>query len=514
MASLNLMPRPENVREQPVANATRTEIWPLFAIAAAVVLVHLLTNSRYGIHRDELQFLSDARHLDWGFVSYPPLTPFVERISLSIFGMWLVGLRLFSVIAQAAVIVVTGLMAGELGGGRLAQITAALAIALSPLPLFEGTEFQYTTFDFLWWVLIAYCVIRLLKTENPRWWLATWALIGIGFQTKYTMSFYVAGIVGGVVLTRARRYLASGWLWAGVALSIAIFLPNLIWQVRHGFISLHFLEHIHTRDVGEGRANGFFRDQFLICANLVAAPLWIGGLAGFLWDRRYRMLAWMYLIPLALFVVGKGRGYYLGAAYAMLMAMGAVLGEHWAGSMSKWPRRIVEFAFFTLLVACGAYICSLAVPLASAGPLRSFALKNNGDLREEIGWDDLVKAVAAVRDSLPPEQQASYGIVVGNYGEQGAIENLGPAYHLPPPISGTNSAWLRGYPEPPPTTLIVTGHSKGYVDRTFTGCRWAGHNGNAEGIRNEESVDHPDIFVCGAPRLPWPEFWNEYQAFG
>ena len=106
------------------------------------------------------------------------------------------------------------------------------------------------------------------------------------------------------------------------------------------------------------------------------------------------------------------------------------------------------------------------------------------------------------------------GVVVGNYREQGAIENLGPAYHLPLPISGTNSAWLRGYPEPPPATLIVVGHSKGYVDRTFTGCRWAGHNGNAAGIPNEESVDHPDIFVCGAPRLPWADFWKQYQAFG
>ena len=59
--------------------------------------------------------------------------------------------------------IVTGLMAKELGGGRLAQITAALGVALSPLPLFEGTEFQYTTFDYLWWVLIAYFTIRLLK---------------------------------------------------------------------------------------------------------------------------------------------------------------------------------------------------------------------------------------------------------------------------------------------------------------------------------------------------------------
>ena len=102
----------------------------LLGIAAIEVVVHLLTNSRYGFHRDELQFLSDARHLDWGFVAYPPLTAFVEHISLGIFGLSMVGLRLFSVLAQALAIVVTGLMAWELGGGRLAQVTATVGVCL------------------------------------------------------------------------------------------------------------------------------------------------------------------------------------------------------------------------------------------------------------------------------------------------------------------------------------------------------------------------------------------------
>lgn len=88
----------------------------VLGIAAAVALLHVLTNQRYGLHRDELQFLSDARHLDWGFVAYPP------------------------VIAQAVTIVITGMMAREVGGARLAQVTAALAIALSPRPLFEGAS--------------------------------------------------------------------------------------------------------------------------------------------------------------------------------------------------------------------------------------------------------------------------------------------------------------------------------------------------------------------------------------
>src|SRR5208337_4505420 len=197
---------------EPFDDRSRVEWNILLGIAVIVACVHLATNGRYGFHRDEFQFLSDARHLDWGFVSYPPMTPFLEHIGLGMFGLSLVGLRLFSVLAQAAAIVITGLMARELGGKRLAQGTAALAVALSPLPLFEGTEFQYSSFDFLWWVLVAYFVIRLLKTENPRWWMAIGAVVGIGLETKYTICFLVLALLCGFLLSRARRFLLSGWV--------------------------------------------------------------------------------------------------------------------------------------------------------------------------------------------------------------------------------------------------------------------------------------------------------------
>ncbi|HEU5352157.1 MAG TPA: glycosyltransferase family 39 protein, partial [Terracidiphilus sp.] len=301
----------------PPASPPRTQWAVLLVIAAAVALLHMLTNGRYGFHRDELQFLADARHLDWGFVAFPPLTPLIEHIGLSLFGLSLVGLRVFSVLTQAAVIVVSGLMARELGGGRFAQAIAALTVAFSPVPLFSGTEFQYTSFDFLWWVLTAYFLIRLLRTQNPRWWLAVGATLGLGLQTKYSIVFFIAGILAGLIFTSARRQLASGWFWAGFSLALLIFLPNFLWLIHHDFISYTFLRHIHARDVAMGRADGFLKQQIFYCTNLAAVPLWIAGLIAFLRSSRYRMLAWMYIVPLALFYVGKGRFYYVAAAYPM-----------------------------------------------------------------------------------------------------------------------------------------------------------------------------------------------------
>jgi hypothetical protein len=494
--------------------ANRSDTLVLVGIAAAFAIAHILTNGRYGFHRDELQFLSDARHLDWGFVAYPPLTPFIERVSLALFGLSLVGLRLFSVIGQAIVILVSGLMARDLGGSRLAQVAAAVTVGLSGLPIFEATEFQYTTFSYLWWVLVCWFVIRLLKSDDPRWWIAIGAILGLGLLTKYSVVFFVAGLLAGLVLTRARRYFLSPWFYAGVGIALLLFLPNIVWLARHDFISYHFLQHIHARDVGEGRAEGYWKDQFLLDANLFATPVWIAGLIAFARSSRYRVLAWMYVVPELVFWLDKGRFYYVAEAYPVLIAMGCAVASGWLARRTIWARRTVACVYFASVLVCGAYVAAIIVPIAPDGPLRDFALKNNGDLREEFGWDDMNRAIAAVRDSLAPEQRASYGIITGNYGEAGAIENLGGAYQLPPPISLTNSFYLRTYPEQQPSTLIVVGWSQRQVDREFTACRIAGHNGNSLGIHNEESNDHQDIYVCGPPKKGWPEFWRTNQRFG
>ncbi len=494
--------------------SARQDLLRLLALAGAVALLHIATNGRYGFHRDELQFLSDARQMAWGFVAYPPLTPFVEHLALALFGLSMVGLRLFSVLAQAVIIVISGLMARDLGGGRLAQFAAALSVALSPLPLFSGTEFQYTSFDFLWWVLTAWAVVRLLTTGDARWWLAVGAFLGLGLETKYSIVFFIAGLVAGLLFSSARSQLRSGWFWAGVALALLIFLPNFVWLMQHEFVCYRFLQHIHMRDVRGGRADGFLVKQFLYGANLFSIPLWITGLIAFFRSRSYRMLGWMYLVPVVFFYLDKGRFYYVAPVYPMLIAMGAATAERWLLSLPKLGRRSLATIYFAGVVSIGAYIIMLIVPLAASGPLRDFALRHNSDLREEFGWHQLVHTVASIRDSLTPEQRAHLGITTANYGEYGAIDVLGPEYGLPAPIGTTNSEWLRGYPTPPPTTLIVIGLTQDQANSIFTACRWAGHDGNAEGIRNEESVYHPDIFVCGPPRESWAQLWKSHQNFG
>ncbi len=482
----------------------------LLVLAALRLLLHTLTNGQYGFHRDELATLDDARHLAWGYVAYPPLTPFVARIALTLFGTAPAAVRFFTALAQCVAMVVAGLMARELGGGRSTQIVAALAVAVSPVSQSAGHLFQYVSFDFLWCVLTVYFVIRLLRSGNEHWWIAVGAAIGLGLMTRYTIVWLVAGLAVGFLLTPARRLLISWWLIAGSGVALIIFLPNLIWQAQHGFISIDFLRTIHARDVRIGRTDGFLWRQFLVPANLFTVPLWIAGLYFYFRKRegeRYRTLGWTFVAALVLFAVAHARDYYTAPLYPMLLAAGAVLSE-------RWPRWARGLNWAVLSVAFGIGV-AFALPVA---PINSrwfqAQMRMNGDLREEIGWPELVDTVAKIRDSLPVEERSTAGILTGNYGEAGAIDLYGSAHGLPQALSRVNSFWLRGYGEHPPGTLIVVGLSPQFVNANFVSCESEGTIANRYGVANEETKDDKYLWVCRGLREPWPEFWHKIKAWG
>jgi 4-amino-4-deoxy-L-arabinose transferase-like glycosyltransferase len=490
----------------------------LLLLGLAVILMHTLVNGQYGFHRDELLTLGNARHLAWGYVVYPPMTAFLARLELDLFGTSLIGFRFFAAIAQGVILVLTGLMARELGGSRRSQLAAALAVAIGGHSLFSGGFTSYTTFDYVWWVVVAYFVARLLKSEDARWWLAIGAAIGLGLMTKYTMVFLVVGVAGGVLLTPVRRHLRSAWFWCGVAVAILIVLPNTIWQIENHFVSLEFLKSIHTRDIGWGWTNNFLLDQLWKCTNPVTLPLWCAGLwylFGTANGKRYRLLGWMYLIPLVALFAAKGRDYYLAPAYPMLLAAGAVWGEQWTRSLTAGSAAIVQRVVWRTMAVAGLIAAALTLPIAPLGTTWwRVADASNRNFNMEIGWPELVATVAKVRTSLPAREQATVGILAADEGEVNAINLYGPAYRLPTAISGMNSNWMRGYGDPGPQTLIVVGLKHELLARIFDSCEVADHLTNPHGIENFALSGSPDVFVCRNLRVPWPEFWKHFRYYG
>lgn len=177
-----------------------SDVGILILLALGRILLQVFTNGTYGFHQDELVTIDiSLRHLDWGYVAWPPVTPFLARVAYTMFGLSPIGLRVFAVLAEGMVMLLTGLMVRDLGGGRWAQILGSVIVATAPMSIVQGGLFQYETLDYFCWVLLAFMVIRLLKTGEPRWWLAIGAVIGIGMMTKYTIAFLVVGVGVGLL---------------------------------------------------------------------------------------------------------------------------------------------------------------------------------------------------------------------------------------------------------------------------------------------------------------------------
>jgi hypothetical protein len=489
----------------------------LFVFALCGALIHILLNGQYGFHRDELDFIMNARRLDWGYVAYPPITPFFARIGLVLFGESLRGLRVLPAIAQGIVMVLAGLMARDMGGKRNAQLMTAFATFIAPMSLLGGTVIMYFPFDYLWWVLVAFFLVRLLATDDPRYWLGIGAGIGLGMMTKYTMAFWVIGLIVAILVTPARKYLRSKWLYLGAGLAFLIFLPNLIWQIQHDFISLDFLSAIHARDIEWGRTDTFVLDQLYSTTNPFSLPLWIAGLVLCLFStsmKRFRALGWMFVVTFLLLFFSKGRGYYVGPAYVMLFAAGSVWFEKWLTPRSEKIRRLGSSLAWTVLVIGGLLGISIAKPVAPINsPLWNITSSINDVYVEMVGWQDLTAQVAKVYQSIPQVEKPHTVIYAGNYGEAGALDLYGKQYGLPAVISGSNSLWYRGYGDTDPKTVITVGVDYSAAGMVFHSCKVVGKVSNSYNVKNEESTRHTAILVCRDPVVPWKDIWAQSQDF-
>ncbi len=501
-----------------IGEFVKSDLGILMLLAVVSVAVHTLTNGHYGFHRDELQTLDDARHMDWGFVAYPPITPLIGRLELTLFGTSLIGFRFFAAVAVSAAMVLAGLIAKELGGGRREQVLAGVATCVAPVALAQGAVFQYVSLDYLWGVLATYFLVKLCKSGDARWWLAIGIVLGLGMETRYTAGFLTLGIVGGVLLTDARKYLLSKWLWLGVGISVLLFLPNVAWQAQHHFISLDFLRHLHERDIRQGRNNGFLLGQILLCVNVVTVPLTVLGLRYLLASeggKHYRQVGWTLLVSFLLFWIAKARFYYTAPIYPVALAAGSVVFGNWMKSAKPGTARFVNGLQWTGIILSGTVSAVFVMPIAPfGGAAWRLTSKLHDQFREQIGWQELTEHVAQVYNSLPVEERAGTGILAGNYGEGGALNLYGPAMGLPHAMAGTNSFWYRGYDRREPQTVILVGFDLDEAQGRFLSCSMAAKNTNRLGVENEESRDHPDILLCRGLKGTWAEFWARFQRYG
>ena len=505
--------RPDGDTGLPLATGqlARFAVGPVAAVAVAMVMVELAVASRYGIHRDELYFIACARHLAWGYVDQPPFVPTVARVETALFGTSAFALRVLPALSGAIAVICTALMARELGGGRRAQGLAALAAACSAEVLAAVHLLSTTTFDITFWAAITLVVLRILRTGASRLWLVAGALLGVALLNKYNVLALVGGLVVGVVMTGRKDVLGDRWLHAGVVLAVVIFAPNILWNAQHDWASLAMLHSLHSENGGLGASMSFAPSQ-LIVVGPVLAPLWIGGLRR-LWRPGFaKPVAVAYVTMLVAFTLTGGKSYYLAGAYFVLFAAGSVSVEERlsAREIAHWPRARMAAIIAGALVALPLTLPVLPVSTLAKGQWES---KINKDLSATVGWDQMVRQVAGVVDSLPPQERAHVVIFTGDYGMAGAVDLYGPRYGLPQAISGHNSFWWWG-PKGARNgaTTVAVNLDASYLRTIFADVTPAGTVASVDGVWTEERGD--PIYICRHQVVSWAKAWPAARNYG
>ena len=496
----------------------------VLAIAATKLVFHCVFNNRYGYFRDEFDYIACGRHLAWGYVDQPPLIPFLTRISLAILGDSLRAVRFVPALASSAIVVLTAMIAREFGGRRYALILSAIAVAVAPMYLSDGSLQSTNCLEPLLWMGCVYFAILAINRDNPRYWLWFGVVAGIGLEEKYSIAILGFAMLIGLLLTEQRRALADKWIWLGGVAAFLIFLPNIIWNFHNHWPFIELMRNIRAegRDV-QLSAVQYFAQQLLIMGP--ADPLWLTGLIALFFSRslrRYRMFGIAYLVCLTVFIVLHGKNYYLAPVYPILIAAGAVRFEVGIErSRQGWLKPVTV----VLLLADGAWVAPLVVPILPVDQFTSYMnhlpfkvpRSEHSHMRavlpqhfaDQFGWTEMVATVAQAWSQIPTDERPGCGIFAQNYGQAGAIDFFGPRYGLPPALSGHQTYFLGGPRGYSGNCLIVLDDSEERLKTLFEQVVFVGKSDNPYAL--ERNIP---VFICkGAKFGTLAEIWPQLKKW-
>lgn len=500
----------------------RLQNWIVVGLAALKLGLHLATASNYGLFVDELYFLETGRNLAWGYVDMPPLTALQGWLAGTLFGQSVWGIHLLPALLGAGLVGLTGWMVAELGGKAFAQALAGISVLIAGGFLAANSYLSMNSVEPLVWLGCMLVLVKMARTGNPRLWLAFGGLAGAGLMNKHTMLVFGLAVVLGMLLTPARRWLWSPWFAAGGGLALLIFLPNLVWNIQQGF-PMYELQ-VNARASGRNVDLSLlqFLSDLVIFLQPLTLPVWLGGLAWFLFHPRgrgYAFAGWAFLISLAILLAVDGRTYYLLPAFPALLAGGAVGLEGWlASSRLGWLR----VGLVGLLGLGGAATAPLFAPVlppevyitySQALGIRQPRLETYREsllpqlFADRFGWPEMAETVAGVYQSLSPEDQARAVVLTGNYGQAGAIDLYGPALGLPGAISGHQnySLWgTRGYSG---EVVIAIGVRPELLRRFYAQVEYVDETYHPYAMPYENTP----IYVCREPKQPLDEVWGEFK---
>ncbi len=491
------------------------------ALVAFKLAIHVVAAAitPFEFHRDEFLYFAMGNHLQLLRMDFPPMIAMLAEAVRAVAGSSLFAYRVVPALAGTGIVWLAVLTARELGGGRTAQVLTAVAVVFNPLFLRAASLFQPVVLDQFWWMLGFYALVRLGNSDDRKWWILLGVAGGLGLLSKFSVLFFGAAILAGVLLTRRRDLRTAGpWMALGIALLLGS--PSLIGQFALDWPLFDQMAGLKEGQLDRITITGYVAEQllwgpaaFVFAAAGAVAIVRSPALA------RHRVVGWSAIAAFVLYAVTKGKSYYVGPIYPVLFAGAGV----WVEQLARLTlRKTVAWSMVGLTVLFGVATLPFGLPIlppelmaryAAATGVTAGVRTNQGELlalpqdyADMTGWREKAVAVAAVYRSLPPAEQAEVVLYGANYGQTGALEFYGRELALPRVVSLAGSFYLFGPGERPGKVVVFLGVERSNVEDL--GCASLDEVArvkNRWGVTEEQDVP---ILLCRRPKLTIQEIWK------
>lgn len=515
-------PAETELRIQPEKEKLLETLQLASGFAFVTFLLHVIVNLRaqhvgYGLCRDEMYYIVCGRHLAWGYVDQPPIVALAALFSERIFG-WhsLAMFRLLPSLAGALEVVGTGLLVREMGGRRIAQGLAMIGVVASPAVLAIDGFLSMNCFEPLFWMGTVYAVLRAVRGDDRRWWAVAGIMAGLGLENKWNEAFFLFALLVAVLLTPARKALGR-WFIVYIVLIVLIALPNLLWQVRHGWPTLVWLNNTETQGKNVVYGPGLFLWNQIFINGPLSSLLWAGGLVWLLASRPARRLRWIgvtYVLCLLGMMVMRANDYYLAPVYPLLFAAGGIAWDQW---LEQGRVRRVAIPTYACAILSYASLGTMIVQPVLTPPEYVHYIEPSGLRPRELnampksplpemmadmtGWHEMADKLSDAYWSLPFSDRSKAGILVANCGEASAVNLYHP--ELPTAISGHQNYWYWGPRGHDGSVMVVFGMRREDLEQRFASVTEVARITNEWG----QPYETGPVYLCRDARQSLLEAW-------
>jgi hypothetical protein len=489
------------------------------ALLAIKLLLHFATNAfgPYEVHRDAFLYMAMGEHLRLFAMDFPPAIAILSQLTRGLLGDSLFAIRLPIALFSTALALLAALTARELGGGRFAQGLAALAVLANGMMLRTGNLFQPVALDQFWWTLALFALVKLTRTEEPRWWIAFGIACGLGLLTKFSVLIFGFAALLALLATAERRWLMTRWPWIAAATAAVLGSPSFIGQINLGWPLLDQMGVLRGGQLARVTPLQFILEQPLMGMGFVVAVIGIAALAfGRSW-KPYRVVGWTAVFAFLTLLALKGKAYYLGPIYPVMYGAGAVVLERFR--LPKWGA-VARWGTVALVAGYGALTLPLGLPILAPPTMERYLAwlsmertteTNVGaserlpqDYADMLNWREQIEEVARVYDGLPDEDRERAVILASNYGEAGAIDFYGPRYGLPKARAFVGTYWYFGPGDLPGEVLVLHGFREDDFSSFCESKTAAGYVTHPYAVAEQRDLT---IYVCREPRETLQELW-------